>query len=75
MCGWTSHAWLPPGVIVVFVAVVGYLQATRPEVGFGDAGVFALAAAAIGAVTMAVANTIHAYSERRGGPTRVRDSL
>jgi len=62
------------GVIALLVAVVSYLQVTRPEVGFGDAGVFALGAAAIGAVTMAVANAMHTRAERRGVSAQPADS-
>ena len=52
-------------VIAVFLAVVSFVQATNPASEIGDAGVFALAAAAVGAVTMMVARAIHTRSEKR----------
>jgi len=54
-------------VIAVFVSVVSFLQVTRPSGGFGDAGVFALGAGAVGAVTMMVMSAVHARADRRGG--------
>jgi len=45
-------------VIVVFGVVITVLQLRNPAMEIGDAGVFALAAAAVGAVTMAVGNAI-----------------
>jgi hypothetical protein len=52
-------------VIVVFVVVVSLIQANRPETEVGDAGVFALGAAAAGAVTMLAMKSVHAYWGRR----------
>ena len=54
-------------VIAVFVSVMSLLQVTRPNGGFGDAGVFALGAGAVGAVTMMVMSAVHARADRRGG--------
>ncbi len=54
-------------VIAVFVSVMSLLQATRPNGEFGDAGVFALGAGAVGAVTMMVMSAVHARADRRGG--------
>jgi hypothetical protein len=54
-------------VIAVFMAAVSILQATNPASEIGDAGVFALGAAAVGAVTMTVADAIHTRSEKRSG--------
>lgn len=54
-------------VIVVFVSVMGFLQVTRPNGEYGDAGVFALGAGAVGAVTMMVMSAVHARADRRGG--------
>jgi len=56
---------LSTAVIAVFVAVVSFLQATRPGSEVGDAGVFALGAAAVGAITMAVTSAIHGRLDRR----------
>jgi hypothetical protein len=54
-------------VVVVFVVVVSRLQWIKPESEIGDAGVFALGAAAVGAVTMLAMKTILAYREQRSG--------
>lgn len=54
-------------VIAVFVVVVSLVQTIYPETEIGDAGVFALGAAAVGAVTMLAMQSIHAYWERRSG--------
>lgn len=47
-------------IVVVFAVVVAVLQARRPASEIGDAGVFAVAAAAAGGLTMAVACTLAA---------------
>ncbi len=47
-------------VLVVGTVGVTWIQATNPASGVGDAGVFALAAGAVGAVTMWVANAVYA---------------
>ena len=54
-------------VIAVFVVVVSLVQTIYPETEIGDAGVFALGAAAVGAVTMLAMKSIHAYWEKRSG--------
>jgi hypothetical protein len=54
-------------VIAVFLAVVSFVQATNPASEIGDAGVFALGAAAVGAVTMIVTCAIHTRSGKRSG--------
>lgn len=54
-------------VVVVFVAVVSLLQTLNPESEFGDAGVFALGAAAVGAVAMLAMKSIYTYWEKRSG--------
>lgn len=54
-------------VIAVFAAVVSLVQAAYPATEIGDAGVFALGAAAVGAVTMLVAEAVHARWEKRSG--------
>jgi hypothetical protein len=62
-------------VIAVFVAVVSFVQATNPASKIGDAGVFALGAAAVGAVTMIVTHAIHARSEKRSGIVRTAGGI
>ena len=52
-------------VIVVFAAVVTSLQTTRPSGESGDAGVFALGAGAVGAVTMMVMSAVRTRADRR----------
>ena len=52
-------------VIVVFAAVVTFLQTTRPSGESGDAGVFALGAGAVGAVTMMVMSAVRTRADRR----------
>jgi hypothetical protein len=52
-------------ILLVFTLVVVLVQAFRPETEIGDAGVFLLAAAVVGAVTMLVALAIHARLEQR----------
>lgn len=52
-------------VVVVFAAVVSLLQTLYPETEIGDAGVFALGAAAVGAVAMLAMKSIYAYWEKR----------
>lgn len=54
-------------VVAVFAAVVSLLQTLYPETEIGDAGVFALGAAAVGAVTMFAMQVIYAYWEKRNG--------
>lgn len=54
-------------IVALFVAVVTLVQAAHPATEIGDAGVFALGAAAVGAVTMAVMQAIHARWEKRSG--------
>jgi hypothetical protein len=54
-------------VVAVFMVVVSLLQSAHPESEIGDAGVFALGAGAVGALTMLVANAIYVRSERRNG--------
>lgn len=52
-------------VIVVFVVVVSLIQAIYPETEMGDAGVFALGVAAVGAVTMFTMKSIQVYWGKR----------
>jgi len=52
-------------VIVVFAAVVTFLQTTRQSGESGDAGVFALGAGAVGAVTMMVMSAVRTRADRR----------
>ncbi len=47
------------GVIALFAAIVSAVQLANPATEVGEAGIFALGAAAVGAVTMAVANALH----------------
>jgi hypothetical protein len=54
-------------VIAVFLAVVSFVQATNPESEIGEAGIFALAAAIVGAVTMTTAQAIYTRWEERSG--------
>ena len=54
-------------VIAVFVVVVSLVQTIYSETEMGDAGVFALGAAAVGAATMLAMKSIHAYWEKRSG--------
>jgi len=53
------------GVIALFVAIVSAIQLGNPATEIGEAGIFALGAAAVGAVTMAVANALHRRWEVR----------
>ena len=53
------------GVIALFVAIVSAIQLGNPATEIGEAGIFALGAAAVGAVTMAVANALHGRWEVR----------
>ena len=52
-------------VLLVFTLVVILVQAFRPGTEIGEAGVFLLAAALVGAVTMLVTLAIHARLEQR----------
>ena len=54
-------------VVVVFAAVVTLVQLANPAGEIGEAGIFALGAAAVGAVTMLVADAIHARREKQSG--------
>jgi hypothetical protein len=62
-------------VVAVFVAVVSFVQATNPASEIGDAGVFALGASTVGAVTMIVTHAIHARSEKRSGIVRTAGGI
>jgi hypothetical protein len=53
--------------MAVFLVVVSFVQAINPASAIGDAGVFALGAAAVGAMTMMVTRAIHTRSEKRSG--------
>jgi hypothetical protein len=52
-------------ILLVFTLVVILVQVFRPHTEMGEAGVFLLAAALVGAVTMLVAQAIHARLEQR----------
>ena len=47
------------GIIALFAAIVSAIQLANPASEVGEAGIFALGAGAVGAVTMAVANALH----------------
>jgi hypothetical protein len=55
-------------VVTLFGAVVGVAQTVYPASEIGDAGVFAIGAAAVGGVTMLAAKTVHARWEKRTSP-------
>jgi hypothetical protein len=55
------------GVIVVFGGVVMGLQLAHRASEIGDAGIFALGAAAVGCITMLAAEAIYGRWARRGG--------
>lgn len=52
-------------VLALAVTAITVIQATNPATEIGDAGVFALAAGAVGAITMLVGGMIHARLESR----------
>lgn len=52
-------------VLMVGTVAVTWVQVANPETGIGDAGVFALAAGAVGAAAMWVANAIYVRLELR----------
>lgn len=55
------------GVIVVFAIIIALGQRFYPETEIGDAGVFALGAALIGAATMLVMKPLNSFWEERSG--------
>jgi RsiW-degrading membrane proteinase PrsW (M82 family) len=57
-------------VLLVFTLVVILVQVFRPQTEMGEAGVFLLAAALVGAVTMLVAQAIRARLEQRCAAAR-----
>lgn len=57
-------------IVAVFVVVVSLIQAIYPETEVGDAGVFALGAATVGAVTMFAMKSLHAYWDKRSASAR-----
>lgn len=52
-------------IIVIFAIIITFIQLRQPATEIGDAGVFALANAAVGAVTMWAMMWIHTYWESR----------
>lgn len=54
-------------VIAAFAVVVSLVAAAQPGSEIGEAGIFALGAAVVGAVTILVANAFVARSEKRSG--------
>lgn len=55
------------GVIVVFAIIIALGQWLYPETEIGDAGIFALGAALIGAATMLVMKPLNSFWEERSG--------